>query len=158
MSDTNNTQGSAEATNTASGTTEAPTRTRESRSNHAVAQSHVITDAASAQAFCDAALEATRNDKQSSMFNGSGFVTPSILEGHETANLIRMGSSIINALARKSGADGAIGDTAREGLTLLRSYAESAAEIQENLRSAEIERQYQELQARRSGNRRTAKA
>lgn len=129
-------------------TTPAP-KTRESRNNHAAAESHRITDAGSAQAYCDAVRAATVNDKPSSMFNGSGFVTPASLDNQDTDNLIRMAASINDALARRVGQDGEVGTAAQNGLNIIAAHASNAAEIQENARNERILAEARRIQAER---------
>jgi hypothetical protein len=122
--------------NTSGGTTEK--RTRESRNNHGAAESHPITDATTAQAYCDAVRTATANDKPSSMFNGSGFVTPTSLDNQDTDNLVRMSVCISDALARKVTQDGEQGQAAQTGLDIIANHARNAAEIQEEARNKRI--------------------
>lgn len=143
MSDGNN---SGNSTPTSGAT--APAKTRESRNNHAAAESNVITDATTAQAYCDAVRSATANDKASSMFNGSGFVTPTSLDNQDTANLVRMGASINDALARRVAQDGPAGQAAQTGLNILSDHARNAAEIQENARNQRILAEAEAIRAR----------
>lgn len=124
------------------------TKTRESRNNHAAATNHPITDANSAQAYCDAVREATKNDTRSSMFNGSGFVTPGSLDSQSTENLIRMGASINDALARRVAQDGEAGTAAQNGLNIIAEHASNASEIQENARNERILREAEAIKAR----------
>ena len=120
------------------------TNKRQYRNNHSIAETHTITDAKSAQAYCDALVAATKGDKPSVMFNSSGFVTPSILDNHSIDNLIRMGCSIVNALANRI-ADTNQGEAAQEALRTIGSYASSAAQIQQNARDERILRQAEEI-------------
>lgn len=124
-------------------------KTRESRTNHAAAKAHPITDAASAQRFCDAAVAATKNDETSqSMFNGSGFVSPLALDNQDVPNRLRMGAQVINSLAASVESDGAEGTAARNALTILASYASSAGEAREAASNERILKQAAEIQAR----------
>ena len=151
MSDGNSNQ----ANNT--GTTATATKTRESRNNHAAAKAHPITDAKSAQAYCDSVREATKADTNSAMFNGSGFVTPGVLDNQDTENLVRMGASINDALARRVAQDGDAGAAAQNGLNILSDHARNAAEIQENARNERILREAEAIkqrQAQRAGSKR----
>lgn len=143
MSD-GNTNGNSTPT---SGAT-APAKQRESRNNHAAAESNRITDATTAQAYCDAVRSATASDKPSSMFNGSGFVTPTSLDNQDTDNLVRMGASINDALARRVAQDGPAGQAAQTGLNILSDHARNAAEIQENARNERILREAEAIRAR----------
>jgi len=145
MSDTNNNGGNGNAASTANAAGTAVGR--ETRSNHAPATSHPITDAASAQAFCDAAIQATRGDKQAAMFNGSGFVTPEILDRQDVDNRTRMGASIINSLAASVEQDGEVGTAAAAALQILASYATTAGTARENAKNDSIRRQYEALLA-----------
>lgn len=112
---------------------------RETRTNHAAAKAHPITDEASAQAYADAVREDTKNDKSSStMFNGSGFVAPTVLDRQDVENRERMGVSIIDSLAASVEQDGANGQRARQALTLLAAYANGAGERREEAKNARI--------------------
>lgn len=143
MSDGNN---SGNSTPTSGST--APAKTRESRNNHAAATANPITDAQTAQAYCDAVRSATASDKPSSMYNGSGFVTPTSLDNQDTDNLVRMGASINDALARRVAQDGDAGTAAQNGLNILSDHAHNAAEIQETARNERILREAEAIRAR----------
>jgi hypothetical protein len=120
------------------------TNKRQYRNNHSIAESHLITDGKSAQAYCDALVAATKNDKPSVMFNSSGFVTPSILNNHSIENLVRMACSIVNAMACRI-ADMNHGESAQEALRIVNSYAAGAAKIQQNALDERILRQAEEI-------------
>lgn len=135
----------------------APAKTRESRNNHAAATSNPITDATTAQAYCEAVRSATMTDKPSSMFNGSGFATPTALDNQDTDNLVRMGASINDALARRVAQDGPAGQAAQTGLNILSDHARNAADIQTEARNQRILAEAAQIQARqaaKSGGRR----
>jgi hypothetical protein len=117
---------------------------RQSRNNHSVAEQFAITDGASAQRFCDEAIAATKNEKPTTMFNGSGFVSPQILDGHDVDNLLRMASSIINNIALRIGTSDD-SDEATKALSVISSYATGAASIQQNARNERILRQAEEI-------------
>lgn len=123
-------------------------RTRDPRNNHAVALSHRITDDASAQSFADAAREATRNDKTSTMYNSSGFITPATLDRQDAENRERLGVSIIDSLSASVEVDGEDGQRARQSLILLASYAASAGESRESARNARILLQADQIRAK----------
>lgn len=127
---------------------------RETRKNHASAESFPITDAASAQAFCDASIEATKNEKQAAMFNGSGFVTPSILDRQDVANRTRLGASVINSLAASVEQDGEVGQQAQEALQVLASYASTASAAREEARNARILAQADAIRSKQGGKQR----
>lgn len=139
-------------------TSGAATKTRESRNNHAAATSNPITDATTAQAYCDAVRAATASDKGSSMYNGSGFVTPAALDNQDTENLVRMGASINDALARRVSQDGPAGQAAQTGLNIISDHARNAADIQTEARNQRILAEAAQIQARQAakagGNRR----
>jgi hypothetical protein len=117
---------------------------RKSRNNRDVANSYSITDPQSAQTFCDEALSATKDEKSVTMFNGSGFVSPQILDNHSIDNLVRMASSIINSLSNRIG-DNNESDAAKNSLDILSKYASGAATIQQNARNERILRQAEEI-------------
>lgn len=142
MSDSNGNGTSTPASGTA--------KTRESRNNHAAATSNPITDANSAQSYCEAVRTATASDKPSSMFNGSGFVTPTSLDNQDTDNLVRMGASINDALARRVAQDGPAGQAAQTGLNILSDHARNAADIQTEARNQRILAEAAQIQARQA--------
>ncbi len=129
--------------------TSGKTKTRESRNNHAAAGANPIKNATTAQAYCEAVRNATASDKPSSMFNGSGFVTPASLDNQDTDNLVRMGASINDALARRVAQDGPAGQAAQNGLNILSDHARNAAEIQENARNERILAEAKRIEADR---------
>ena len=124
-----------------------PAKQRESRNNHAAATANPITNAQTAQAYCDAVRSATASDKPSSMFNGSGFVTPTSLDNQDTDNLVRMGASINDALARRVAQDGSEGQAAQTGLNILSDHAHNASEIQRQIRNQRIKAKYETILA-----------
>jgi hypothetical protein len=154
MSDGTSNGTSSEATNA---TAKTPTKQRESRNNHSAATSHPITDATTAQAYCDSVRTATINDKASSMFNASGFVTPGSLDNQDTENLVRMGASINDALARRVSQDGGSGQSAQNGLNILSDHARNAADIQTEARNQRILAEAAAIQARQSSKTATAR-
>lgn len=113
-------------------------KTRESRNNHVAAKDNAITDAKSAQLFVEAARHATAGDKASSMFNGSGFVTPNALDGQDAENLVRMGATINDALARMVSQNAEQRAVAESGLRILAQHAADASEIQRQNRRAAV--------------------
>ena len=115
------------------------TKTKASRNNHAAAEAHPITDAASAQAYADAVASATASDTPSNMVNGSGFVTPGqMLKRQDTANLRRMLASITSEVASRVGNDGTEGIEARDTLTIAAEHARSAGALQEEAKNKRI--------------------
>lgn len=124
---------------------------RQSRNNHNVADNFPITDAQTAQRYCDEAISATRNEKAVTMFNGSGFVSPQILDSHESSNLLRMAASIINNLACRIG-DGDDAVEAENALSIISNYAVNAAKIQQIARNERILRQAEEIRKAQSAS------
>jgi len=127
-----------QATNTAAASGNADgaeaTKTRETRANKKAAESIQITDLASAQKYQDTVLADTKADTAQRMFNGSGFTTPSVLFRESPANLVRMGVSLISALAAQVGAEGEDGEAARNGLQLIGEFTNNAGLLQEESR------------------------
>ena len=117
---------------------EATKKTRASRNNHIATKDNAITDAKSAQMFVEAARHATAGDKPSTMFNGSGFVTPSALDNQDAENLVRMGATINDALARMVSQNAEQRDIAERGLRILAQHAADASEIQRQARRAAV--------------------
>lgn len=123
---------------------------RESRSNHAPATANPISNPATAQTFCDAAIEATRNDKPASMFNASGFVTPGSLDGQSVQNRLRMASSLINSLAGTVEQGGTEGQAASDALRVIGEYSGTASAARENARNERILAEADAIRARQS--------
>lgn len=141
----------------ATATAPTATKTRESRNNHAAATSHPITDAPTAQAYCDTVRAATGRDKLSSMYNGSGFVTPAALDNQDTENLIRMGASIIDTLARRVAQDGVDGQAAQSGLNIISGFAREAVDVQTEVRNQRILAEAAAIQSKRTATATTAR-
>ena len=118
-------------------------RKRKARNNHTVAEDFPINDAASAQKYCDEALTSTAGEKSVAMFNGSGFVSPQILDSQDTDNLTRMAASIINNIANRIG--GEDNAEAVKALSIITNYATNAAEMQKKARNERILRQAEEI-------------
>lgn len=131
---------------------------RESRSNHAPAAANPITNSASAQAFCDAAIDATRNDKPASMFNASGFVTPGSLDGQSVQNRLRMASSLINSLAGTVEQGGAEGQAASDALRIIGEYSGTASAARENARNERILAEADAIRARQGKGQKATRA
>jgi len=147
---TNSNQSDTAADGTVATATEATTSTRETRNNHPAAKSHPITNDETAQSYADAVREATRNDKPSTMYNASGFVTPSTLDRHSAENRERMAVSIIDSLAGSVEQDGEEGQRARQALLVISSYANSAGARREAARNARILAQADAIRARQA--------
>jgi hypothetical protein len=136
-------------TGTANGETKTP-RTRQTRSNHAVAASHPITDAASAGAFATAAIEATAKSDPIATYNNSGFVTPGSLNDQTVANRLRMTVSLINSLASAVAQGGDEGAEAKAAMGIIQTYCKTAAQLQIQAEQDRILAQARQIQEERS--------
>lgn len=109
-------------------------KTREARSNVAIATAHPITNVQSAQDYVNAVLTATRNDKEQRMFNGAGFTTPGILARESSDNLLRLAVCTIAALAGQVAQDGDAGTAASTALGIVGEFTSAASVLQEETR------------------------
>lgn len=125
-------------------------KTRETRTNHAPAKANPITDTASAQRFCDAAIEATRNSPGAAGFNASGFVTPEILKDQSVENRLRMASSLIHSLADTVGEGGEDGTAAADALGIIGDYSKFASAEREKANNEKILAQADAIRARQT--------
>ena len=118
-------------------------RKRNNRNNHKAASS--ITDVHTMQIYAQSVIEATFHDKPSTMFNGSGFVTPQILGNYDTDNLLRLCASIVHSIGLRMHGDTDDYEQARQALRLVANFASHMRDYQENARNERILRQADEI-------------
>lgn len=123
-------------------------RIRNIRGNHSVAETHVISDANTAQSYCNAVITATTGENENTMYNGSGFVAPAKLDDQDIANRLRMACSLINSITVTATQDGSEdAEAAQTALNILIDYATNSRQIRQDEINKELEAKYKAMVA-----------